>query len=117
MAQGPFCSLLCSYFYSAGHLAQQSGTVVNPFRLEHLPVDLVHYVLQYLPKDSLANLRLASRALQGRATTFLYRKFTLRYSPASVAKAREIMNRPVLARLVREFQLDANPSEWVRRAG
>ena len=106
MAPGPWCSWLCSYFYSTSYFQ---------FRLKELPDDLTHQVLQYLPKDSLANLRLASRVLQEQATTCLYRRFTLRYTPASVAKAREVMNRPDLAQLVREFQFDANPSEWVRR--
>lgn len=107
MAPGPRCTKLCSYFYPQKYFQ---------LPLEELPVELFHLILHYLPKDSLANLRLASRALQKRVTTCLYRQFTLRYTPASVAKAREIMKRPDLADLVREFRFDANPSQWVRRA-
>ena len=87
-----------------------------PILLEDLPAEIIDHILQYLPKDALARLRLESRIFQQRALPFLYRQFTLRYSAASAAKAREIIKRPDLARLVREYRLNVNPSAWVCQA-
>ena len=87
-----------------------------PILLEELPAEIIDYFLQYLPKDALASLRLASRVFQQRATPFLYRQFTLRYSDASASKVSEIMKRPDLARLVRQYTFDVNPSAYVCQA-
>ena len=87
--------------------------MAQPILFEDFPAEIIDHVLQYLPKDALASLRLASRVFQQRATPFLYRQFTLQYSVASAAKAREIMKRPDLARLVREYTFDVKPSAYV----
>ena len=87
-----------------------------PILLQEFPAEIIDHILQYLPKDALAGLRLQSRVFQQRATPFLYRQFTLRHSVASVVRAREIMKRPDLARLIREYRFDVNPSAWVCHA-
>lgn len=91
--------------------ARQSTTML----FEDFPDVVIDRILRYLPKDTLASFRRSSKALQRRATPFLYRQFTLRYSTASAAKAREIIRRPDLARLVREYRFDANLPAWVRQ--
>ena len=87
-----------------------------PKLLEEFPGEIIDHILQYLPKDTLAMLRLESRVFQERAPRFLYRQFTLRYSVTSAAKAREIIKRPEFAGLVREYRLEVNPSAWVCQA-
>ena len=111
MAPGQWCRWLCSFFYPNRQLAQQSATMAETILLEKLPVEIIDHVLQNLPKDSLANLRLASRFFQERATPSLYRQFTLRYTVGSIAKARRIFNSPYLAGLVREFRFDTSINE------
>ena len=84
-------------------------------KLEDLPVEMINHVLQYLPKDALANVRVASKFFQEQASPLLYRQFILRYSIASVAKARELINRPDLAKHVRDFRFEATLRAWVRQ--
>ena len=81
--------------------------MVNPISLEGLPAETLDNILSYIPKDSLANLRLASRFLQQPTKRYLYRQLTLRHYTGSAAKAKKIIERHALAGLVREFVLDA----------
>ena len=90
--------------------------MAQPILLEEFPAEIIDHILQYLPKDALASLRLASRVFQQQATPFLYRQLTLRYSDVSAAKSYEVMKRPDLARLVREYRLDVNRIAYVRQA-
>ena len=82
--------------------------------LEELSAEIIDRFLQYLPKNALANLRLASRTLHHRATPFLFRQLTLRCSSTSAANAGEIVHRPYLVRLVRGFRFETTRSAWVR---
>ncbi len=81
--------------------------MVNPMSLEGLPTETLDHILSYIPKDSLTNLRLASKVLQQPIKRYLYRQLTLRHSTGSAAKAKKIIERHSLAGLVREFVLDA----------
>ena len=104
--------------FGAGHssLDLQSVRRSTTMLLENFPPNVLVRILRYLPKDDLASLRLLSRVFRQLALPFLCRQFTLRYSVASAAKARDFITRPDLARLVREYRLDANLPAWVRQA-
>ena len=79
--------------------------MANPTSLEMLPAEILNYVLDLLPKDALANLRLTSRYYQQRAKPYLYRHLTLLESTESAAGVREIIKDDSLALLVRELSL------------
>ena len=105
---------LWSWFFMSS--CPDHTTIGQKFFLESLPPEIINHVLQYLPKDALANVRRASKSFQEQAAPFLYRQFILRYSIASAAKARELINRPDLAGLVRDFRFEAPlPSVFVRQ--
>ena len=87
--------------------------MTNPTSLEKLPAEILNYVLDLLPKDALANLRLASRYYQRSAKPYLYRHLTLRWSTESAARAREITQEESLAPFVREVTLQASRSTRV----
>ena len=82
--------------------------------LEHFPVEILDHVLNYVPRESLANIRLASGLFERRATPFLYKQITLRNPAASAAKVTNITKRHSLACLVREFRFDVSICASVR---
>lgn len=84
------------------------------FPLEKFPAEVIDHILQYLPKASLANLRLTSSIFRECAKYYLFRQLTLSNSTASAAKARYIIKNCSLAGLVREFSFDASFRARVR---
>ena len=90
--------------------------MADPNLVEKLPAEIADNVLKYLPKDALANLRLASRSFQQQAKYYLYRQLTLRYSHRSAATAITVIRKYSLARLVRDFSFVASFSAWVSEA-
>ena len=95
--------------------AQHSTTMAHRILFQDLPNEVLDLVLKHLSKDALANVRRASKKFEKLATPFLYRQFNLRYSLSSAAKARAIIRRPDLARLVRDVRFEATLPAGVRQ--
>lgn len=90
------------------HLSvSQRGNVSNHTSLQTFPAETLDGILELLPKDALANLRLTSRFYDQRAKFYLFRQLTIRDSIASVARVSEIFKDYSLASLVREFSFKA----------
>lgn len=109
----PIISELRSYNFDHQSVSQ-SATMANPTSLEGLPAEILGHILDLLPEDALANLRLASKNCQQRAEIYLYRHLHLCESPRPAARAREIIQQRSLASLVREVTLWANSSAPLR---
>ena len=86
--------------------------MAHQISLNFLPAEILDHILGFLPKHSLANLRLASKFFQLRANHYLYHQLTLRNSTGSAARAKRIIKKHPLACMVRDFSFDAGL--WVR---
>ena len=89
--------------------------MAGPLLFEKFPTELIIHIIELLPKEALANLRVASKFFEGLATPVLYRQCILRYSIASAEKAWHIMNKPALANHVRDFRFEVTLPRWVRQ--
>ena len=88
--------------------------MASPTTLSLFPIEVLNHILDLLPKDALANLRLASRHYKLPAEYYLFRHLTLRSSTRSAAMAREIIQQDSLAPFITKFSFYANFSARVR---